>query len=82
MFVYKLIRHVLNANIVYLKLRNIDCSIEEINDLINDINYIINEYDLIWHYRNKESDYYYSVRRLKMLRYRYNHILTLMKGDF
>jgi hypothetical protein len=82
LFAYKLLKHALEASKAYIKLRNIDCNISTINTLIDDIDQIIEEYDDIWHYRNKESDFYYSLKRLRMLRYRYTHILTLMKGDF
>lgn len=82
LFAYKLLKHALEASKAYIKLRNIDCNISTINSLIDDIDQIIIEYNDIWHYRNKESDFYYSLKRLRMLRYRYTHILTLMKGDF
>ena len=82
LFAYRLLKHSLDASKAYIKLRNIDCDISTMSNLLSDIDDIITLYDSIWHYRNKESDFYYSLRRLKMLRYKYTHIITLMKGDF
>ena len=37
------------------------------------------EYYSIWHYRNKESDYKYSFKRLEILKLKYENLLKLLK---
>lgn len=81
MFSYDLIRHALNLNIAYNNLATITANFNQIENLLVDINQLIKRYDKIWHYRNKESDFKYSVGKLKMLRQKYINLLYLMKGD-
>ena len=40
---------------------------------------IIEEYDKIWHNRNKNSDFDLSVKRLKMLEFKYQNLLALLE---
>ena len=82
MFSYRLIRHALNLNFAYIKLKNITCSCDEIKDLLKDINEIIDDYNKIWFKRNKESDFKYSLLRLRLLRKKYINLISIMEGDF
>lgn len=77
LFIYKLIRHSLKLNTVYLKLMNVVNCKKELEELSNEIDLLISEYYNIWHHRNKESDFKYSVKRLEMLRSKYINLLNL-----
>ena len=81
MFSYDLIMHALNLNIAYNALATITADFKQIQDLLIDINQLIRRYDRLWHYRNKESDFKYSVKKLMILRQKYINLLYLMKGD-
>lgn len=80
LFVYRLICHALSLNYVYLQLMNVKDCIQELRHLSEDVRTLIDEYNRIWHIRNKESDYRYSVKRLEMLEYKYWHLLYLMRA--
>ncbi len=78
-FIYKIIKHTLKLNYVYLELMNVKECYNEIAYLLKDINSIMEEYYSIWHYRNKESDYKYSFKRLEILKLKYENLLKLLK---
>ena len=78
-FTYRLISHSLKLNYVYLQLMNVKNCEQELKFLLNDIKSLIFEYNHIWHYRNKKSDYLYSVKRLEILEFKYENLLKLMK---
>lgn len=78
-FVYRLLCHVLKLNYVYLQLSNVkDCK-KEIEYLLSDVTLLISEYKHIWTYRNKISDFKYSVKRLEILEFKYSYLLNLFK---
>ena len=77
-FIYRLICHTLKLNYTYLQLMNVrDCK-NEIQYLLSDIKLLISEYKYIWNYRNKISDFKYSVKRLEMLELKYQYLLNLL----
>lgn len=78
-FIYRIIKHSLKLNLVYLKLANIVHCKSDIEYLLEDVNYLINKYDEIWHFRNKNSDYKFSVKRLEMLEFKYKNLLNLLE---
>ena len=78
MFSYRLVKHSLKLNYVYLKLMDVKPCIKELRYLQKDIKILIREYHDIWYYRNKKSDYSFSEKRLKMLEFKYNNLLKLM----
>ena len=79
LFVYKLIRHSLKLNKVYLKLKNVVYCKNEIVQLKDEMKFLIDEYNKIWHNRNKKSDFDLSVKRLKMLEFKYQNLLLLLE---
>ena len=79
LFVYKLIQHSLKLNNVYLKLMNVVSCKNEISELEKEVKSLIEEYDKIWHNRNKNSDFDLSVKRLKMLEFKYQNLLALLE---
>lgn len=81
LFSYRLIRHALNLNFVYIKLKNITCKKQEIKELLSDIQQIIRDYKKIWFVRNKKSDFHFSIYRLQLLKKKYLHVLELMGDD-
>lgn len=78
-FIYRLICHSLKLNYVYLQLMNVKECKKDIQFLLNDVKSLMVEYNHIWHYRNKESDYKYSIKRLEILEFKYENLLKLMK---
>lgn len=79
MFEYKLIRHSLNLNKTYLKLRDFKASIEELKYLLLDINKLIKEHKKLWDIRNKKSDYKYSNYRFILLKKQYISTIKLLE---
>lgn len=77
-FIYRIIKHSLNLNSIYLKLANIVHCKCDIECLLEDVKYLINRYNEIWHYRNKKSDFKFSVKRLEMLEFKYKNLLNLL----
>ena len=77
MFEYRLIKHTLNMNIVYLKLKDYRVSKNELEYLLNDINLLIKEYKKIWNKRNKLSDFKYSLFRFELLKTKYKHYISI-----
>ena len=78
-FTYRLIKHSLKLNYVYLELMNVRNCIDDIEYLLNDIKELMALYGHIWHIRNKESDYKYSLKRLQILECKYNNLLNLLE---
>lgn len=78
-FVYRLINHSLQLNKVFLKIMNIDVQAEEIKELLNDLNRLIKEYNEIWFYRNKKSDFKFSIYRFYTLKEKYENLLYRME---
>lgn len=78
-FIYRLIYHSLKLNYVYLQLMNVKECYDDLVYLLNDIKSLMVEYNHIWHYRNKESDYKYSYKRLEILEFKYTNLLKLMR---
>ena len=78
-FTYRLIKHSLKLNYAYLELMNVRNCIDDINYLLNDIKELMAIYGHIWHIRNKESDYKYSLKRLQILECKYNNLLNLLE---
>ena len=79
MFEYKLIRHSLNLNKTYLKLRDFKASIEKLKKLLLDINKLIKEHKKLWDIRNKKSDYKYSNYRFILLKKQYISTIKLLE---
>ena len=58
---------------------NVRNCIDDIKYLLDDIKELMAQYGHIWHNRNKESDYKYSLKRLQILECKYNNLLNLLK---
>ncbi len=76
-FEYRLIKHSVNLNLVYLKLRDFRAFKEDIEYLLEDINSLIHDYPKIWSKRNKRSDFKFSIFRLKLLKIKYKNYINL-----
>lgn len=76
-FEYRLIRHSVNLNLTYLKLRDFRAFKEDIEYLLEDINSLIRDYPRIWNKRNKKSDFKFSIFRLKLLKMKYKNYINL-----
>lgn len=79
MYVYKLIRHSLELNKVYLRLRDFRASCSELKALLKDINLLIKEHKRIWNKRNKLSDYKYSIYRFILLKKQYISTIKILE---
>lgn len=78
-FTYRLIKHSLKLNYFYLELMNVRNCIDGIKYLLSDVRELMALYSHIWHNRNKESDYKYSVKRLQILECKYNNLLNILE---
>lgn len=78
MFVYRMIRHALNLNIVHLNLRDFRATKEDLNNLLLDLNTIIEDYKDIWFNRNKESEYKLSRYHFILLKKQYINMINML----
>lgn len=77
LFEYRLIKHSLNLNLTYLKLKDFRASKKDIEILLEDLKNIMKDYRKIWNRVNKKSDFKYSLFRFEMLKTKYLHYISL-----
>ena len=79
LFEYRLIKHALNLNLTYLRLRDFRAGKKDIEVLLNDLKIIMKDYKKIWNKVNKKSDFKYSMFRFEMLKIKYLHYISLFE---
>ena len=54
---------------------------KNVESLLEEITQLKEEYNVIWHCRNKISDYKYSIKRLEILEWKYKNLLILLNDN-